>query len=101
MRTNWTILFVALCACSISSAQHVKDPAYALLLRGLLSDDVPFVDVNKLDPDGVILLDARERREFDVSHIKGARWVGHDDFDLSRVKDIPSNSAIVVYCSVG
>lgn len=101
MRTNWIILFVALCACGISSAQHVKDPAYALLLGGLLSDDVPFVDVNNMDPEAVILLDAREREEFDVSHIEGARWVGYDDFDLSRVKDIPNNSAIVVYCSVG
>lgn len=48
-----------------------------------------------------VFLDARERKEFDVSHIKGADWVGYDDFDLSRLKNIPKEQPIIVYCSVG
>ena len=51
--------------------------------------------------DQLILLDSREKKEYEVSHIPGARWVGYDDFDLSRVKDLPKDVRIVTYCSVG
>ena len=49
----------------------------------------------------VVLLDSREPGEFEVSHIKGARNVGYDDFDMSALKDIPKDTEIVIYCSVG
>ena len=49
----------------------------------------------------VILLDTRERSEYDVSHLPNARWVGYKDFDLSRVADIPKDANVVAYCTVG
>jgi len=48
-----------------------------------------------------ILLDTREKNEFNVSHLKGAQWVGYESFDMFAVKDIPKNQSIVVYCSIG
>lgn len=51
-------------------------------------------------PDA-ILLDTRAKAEYDVSHLPGARWVGYDDFDISRVQNIPKNANVVLYCSVG
>jgi len=50
---------------------------------------------------GQVLLDAREPREFAVSHLRGARLVGYDTFSLAEVQDLPKNAPIVVYCSVG
>jgi len=49
----------------------------------------------------VILLDAREKEEFEISHIPGAIWVGYDDFSMERIKGIAKNKAVVTYCSVG
>lgn len=49
----------------------------------------------------VILLDARERTEYEVSHIPKAIWVGYDDFTLERVKNLSKTATIVTYCSVG
>lgn len=49
----------------------------------------------------ILFLDAREKNEFDVSHIKNSIFVGYDDFNLSSLKDIPKNQMIVIYCSVG
>ncbi|WP_339924894.1 rhodanese-like domain-containing protein [uncultured Cyclobacterium sp.] len=51
--------------------------------------------------NGAVLLDTREKNEFNVSHLKGAQWVGYDNFDMSRVKGIPKEQAIIVYCSIG
>ena len=51
--------------------------------------------------DSVTLLDSREKKEYDISHISNAKWVGYDDFDLKRVKDLNKNEKIVVYCSIG
>ena len=49
----------------------------------------------------VILLDAREKEEFEISHIPGAIWVGYDDFSIERLKGIDKNKPVVTYCSVG
>lgn len=83
-------------------AQHVQEAEYQGKLQHLLSDGTPVVDVAHFaqEPKGVIL-DARPKEEYDVSHIAKARRVGYGDFDLSKVNDLPKDTAIVVYCSVG
>lgn len=44
-----------------------------------------------------LLLDARTREEFDVSHLPGAAFLPHDAGDLPA----SDGRAVVVYCSVG
>jgi len=50
-----------------------------------------------------IILDSRELKEYEVSHIKDAIQVGYDHFNIEiiekQVKD--KSKTIVVYCSVG
>ena len=81
----------------------VRNPAFHNELNRLLDFTVPLISVTTLaDQMGeVVLLDAREPKEFDVSHIPGAIYVGYHKFDRSRVADIPKDRPIVVYCSVG
>lgn len=60
-------------------------------------------ELKKIQNDkNVIILDARELEEFNVSHIKNSLMVGYDDFDLSSVeKTVGKDQKIIVYCSVG
>ncbi len=51
--------------------------------------------------EDIILLDTREKEEFDVSHLKNAEWVGYNTFRRNALEGIPKNKKIVVYCSVG
>jgi len=96
------VLFFVLFGVIGVHAQHVQEPAYQEKLHHMLSDKTPVIDVPQLAKERPpILLDARPAEEYDVSHIAGARRVGYGDFDLSRVKDLPKDTAIVVYCSVG
>ena len=50
--------------------------------------------------ENLLILDAREKAEYDVSHLKNAVWVGYKDFDLSRIH-ADKNQEVIVYCSVG
>ncbi|KAA3620759.1 MAG: rhodanese-like domain-containing protein [Bacteroidetes bacterium] len=69
----------------------------------LLSYTVPVMDVDKLQQlqDDVIILDAREREEYDISHIKGAQYIGYKKLEKDKLTSIPKDTKIVVYCSVG
>ena len=55
----------------------------------------------KMEKESFIILDCREVNEYEISHIKDARRVGSDDFDLSQIEDIPKSAKIVTYCTVG
>jgi rhodanese-related sulfurtransferase len=75
-------------------------------LKKMLKGSVPIISTGVLadsirdEPDWVIL-DGRELAEFEVSHLPDARWVGHIDFSMLRVSDVPKDAKVVVYCSIG
>lgn len=95
-------LFACMVFTSISFAQLVQSKSYNLMLKILLSHNVKEISAKdaKLDSTA-IFLDAREIKEFEVSHLKNAIWVGYDDFNLDRVKSIDKKKKVIVYCSVG
>ena len=67
--------------------------------------NVPYISVEELamDKTKIILLDAREEKEYKVSHIEDAMYVGYDNFKVKKtIKKLPNKDAkIVVYCSLG
>ncbi|MCB0698410.1 MAG: rhodanese-like domain-containing protein [Chitinophagaceae bacterium] len=105
MRAKGVIL-ILMCALfsntSCNNNKKVGNRAYNLMLKTLLTRDVEEVDVEEASKlNDVVYLDAREKEEYDVSHIKDAIWVGYKDYDSSRVSNIPKDKKIIVYCSVG
>ncbi|MCY7349858.1 MAG: rhodanese-like domain-containing protein [Cytophagaceae bacterium] len=87
---------------SASVFGQIKSRSYKAMIDALNAETVPYVSCAQLKTmPQAILLDTRQRPEYDVSHLPGARWVGYDEFDLTRVKDLPKTTPIVVYCSVG
>lgn len=69
--------------------------------------DVPRISTDSLatvmthaaqDP---LLLDVRTEEEFAVSHLRGAQNLDPDTKDLAVLEDIPRDTMIVTYCSVG
>lgn len=87
---------------SLAAAAQGNNTAYDLMLKGLLSHTVPTVSADSLGSlPNYILLDSRERPEYSVSHLDGARWVGYDTFNYKVVNDLPKDTTVVIYCSVG
>src|SRR5690606_3428424 len=73
-------------------------------LNSVYRHSVPTISVSTLNgmlKHGVVLLDARETVEFEVSHIRHARHVGYIWFDMRKIYDISKTDTIVVYCAVG
>ena len=83
---------------------QVESKSFDRLLNSMLTKEVPTVSVGQLAKENLnrlVLLDAREKEEYNVSHLKNARWIGYDDFNMQRVSGIPKDSPIVIYCSIG
>ncbi|MBK0383499.1 rhodanese-like domain-containing protein [Pedobacter sp. SD-b] len=95
----WTLIVLI---SPFASFAQIKDPEFKDMLDNLYDHSAPLISVDSLKHlKNVYLLDAREKEEFEVSHIKNARNVGYIWFDMRKVYDIPKDANIVVYCSVG
>ena len=96
------ILILFLVASSTTFAQKKLDK----LLNKWNNKNVSYMSVETLamPKTKAILLDAREEKEYNVSHIKDALFVGYTDFKIQEtLKKLPKdrNTKIVVYCSLG
>jgi rhodanese-related sulfurtransferase len=74
------------------------------VLKNLNNETVPYLKVEEIkSTKNLVFLDAREPKEFNVSHIENAIFVGFDNFDQKKVTSVikDKNANIVVYCSIG
>lgn len=111
--TVWGVILTAVLCVIVGHlptlhAQHPKtatclNKAFDNKVNSYLSYSVPVISVGEAyQKSGEILfLDAREKHEFDISHITNAHWVGYDDFQTGRVPKTSKDALIVVYCSIG
>ena len=102
MKRIINIIFAILAVFS-AQGQDIKDKAFANRLKVLLSHNVDEISVKEAYSikNQVIFLDARAKNEYNVSHIKNAKWIGYDTFDMKQLKGIAQNKKIIIYCSVG
>lgn len=84
------------------TSSYAQSLAYKTLLDGLYDKSFPTVRAEQInDLSNYQVLDAREKSEFDVSHLSGAKWVGYEYFDLKNVENLDRNEPVLVYCTVG
>ena len=81
------------------------------LLKKHNTESVPYISISELQKekpfdfaqgDSIIILDAREPKEFEISHLKNAMCVGYDFFNLENtLSKLPKdkNAKIVGDCS--
>jgi len=82
--------------------KKVNNEAFNTMLQSLLNHSVNEVTPKDFDTSTeVIFLDAREKKEYSVSHLPNAKWVGYDSFKMRNLEGISKKSEIVVYCTVG
>lgn len=63
---------------------------------------VPELKILLSKKEKLTILDARETKEFNVSHILNAKSIGYKNFNLKEtIKHLDPKSKIIVYCSVG
>lgn len=98
------VLYILLLFYFGSSNSYAQN-TLAEVLKKYNTESIPYITVKKLETvtSNVILLDAREKNEFKISHLKNALFVGYEKFDIKKtIKKLPNkNAEIVVYCSLG
>lgn len=78
------------------------DPQFDKVIKRYLQFSVTPISVNEAKAnENILFLDARELEEYEISHIKGARHIGFENFSVERLRDINSHQKIVLYCSMG
>lgn len=95
---------VSIVLCFFALHSHAQK-SLSDLLKHYNTKNIPYISVQELamPKTKVYILDAREREEYNTSHLKNAVFVGYNHFELDSVlTKIPfKNSEIVVYCSIG
>ena len=98
-------IFTIQSGCGQKSSQtgHVHNPDFDQKISNTIDFSIPVIGVKELKniQDEVLIFDAREKEEFEVSHIPGARFLGYNNFSPNRLSDIPKETKIVLYCSIG
>ncbi|WP_103865467.1 rhodanese-like domain-containing protein [Aquimarina sp. I32.4] len=98
---NIRIIYILLLIGHFGNAQSSLDT----LLNTHNNNSIPYISVNELKAiqDTVILFDAREKKEYQISHLENAIHVGYNHFSIAHIiqQNIPKNAHIVVYCSLG
>lgn len=98
---NYLIIFVLMISFNKMNSQN----SLSTLLNKYNTGNSPYISVEELRMhqlnDEVVILDARELDEFEVSHLQDAIFVGYNYFDESKIQNIPKDKRIVVYCSIG
>lgn len=82
----------------------VNDVSFAIKINELLQETVDFISVEELsnlESNQVLILDAREEEEYNVSHISGAQYIGYKNPNYSIIKEMSKDIPIIIYCSIG
>lgn len=105
MRNILVFLLIGFSTTFVSFSQ-VKNKAFDDMVNKNVKGTIPLLKVSELKAmldkrEVLLLLDTREKNEFEVSHIPGAVYVGYDKFSLSSLEAYSKNQTIVTYCSIG
>ena len=74
------------------------------ILEKLNKKSVPYITPKEVvTTTNYVLLDSREPKEYEISHILNAQNVGYNKFDTKTFKEKFKNlnDTIIVYCSIG
>lgn len=83
-----------------------KNPEFDQKVAKAIQFSIPVVSCEELynwtcSGEEIIILDAREPKEYEISHIPGATYIGYNKFDAALLEAVQKKERIVVYCSIG
>jgi rhodanese-related sulfurtransferase len=102
MKSTLFFTFILLFGLSSVAQETLND-----VLKKHNKNEIPYISATELRMyqfnNKVTILDSRELKEYQVSHIESAILVGYDTFSMETVSYIISNmeTPIVVYCTLG
>jgi rhodanese-related sulfurtransferase len=90
---------------TIQAQNKTLNPKFEQKIESLISKKVTTISCERLKErvttPNLYILDAREKNEYEVSHLKDAKWIGYNKVNETILKTIPKDAIVVVYCSIG
>lgn len=96
-------IFILASICSIIPACSQKPQSFEEMCARYVKGSVALLhrDTITNNLSDYLILDARELKEYEVSHLPQAVYFGSVKPDMELLKDKDTNTAILVYCSIG
>ena len=87
----------------VTADTGIVNPDFKKTVDSYLSFSVPTTTVGILSSLNRphVILDAREREEYDVSHIPDALYFGYENPQYDILNEIDKDDIIIIYCSIG
>jgi len=97
------MVMVTLVGAQSTDVQICQNPKFNEKVAKTLSHTVDFISPATLSQtqDQAYIIDTRELEEYKVSHIPSAHYASYSDFDIEPYLDLPRDTTVVVYCSIG
>jgi rhodanese-related sulfurtransferase len=98
----FSCLFMACNGQAPASRAHCQNADFDKKVAQMLSFTVKTISPKDLKKQpNALILDARERSEYDVSHLPNAVFIGYSNFEKKVLDSVSKDKPIVVYCSIG
>jgi rhodanese-related sulfurtransferase len=108
LRDYCNIILIFICSFTLSFSQddqvHCINPKFDQLVDKYLDYSIPTISVADAfeSKNKYTFLDAREKDEYNTSHIENAIHIGYDNFNIDSILQIiPKDQALIIYCSIG
>jgi rhodanese-related sulfurtransferase len=109
MKRIFFLMMLLWSACRYSGVAQIKDGPYCenkwfdKMVRQTVKGTVPTLDVSELKKrySEFQILDAREKEEFNVSHLKNAQFLGYKEMNEEALQKLDKNKPVAIYCSIG
>ncbi len=102
---RYILLGILFISCSFLKAQSEGiSTEFEKEIESYLDKTISTISIEQLsamDSGRFVLLDAREKEEYDISTIPGSTYIGYDDFNIKSVEHLQKGQPIIVFCSIG
>ncbi len=103
------MIYMLTASCAITAQDkkgtdiQLENERFKKMIDRTIDFSVPVISVEELHGhmDEYVILDAREREEYNVSHIPKALYVGYEEPEIGMIKSLDKNKKLVFYCSIG
>jgi len=96
-------ILILVFAFQLSAKAQVGNKMYKRFLKSIYHKKTPTISCDSLNVamDKYILFDTRSEAEYEVSHIKDAKFLDYDTFQQNDFSQYDKETPILLYCSVG
>ena len=95
--SKWYLLLLictGFASAQVLGQSPLSSEAYQKMVQKLLRHSVKEITPDQLsDTTNYLFLDARAKPEYDISHLKNARWIGYDSLQQKVLNTDPKGSS--------